>query len=175
MYQGASLWVDAWQCARTYGVQRPGKTSGAYNRSLSRLSAVGTWPGGQARPVSGPRTCRRSRESIARGVLRQAARRRALTIRSGRSDPGVTAGSRAAGTGAERRGLTSSDSHVPRVYLWYTFCTSDGPCGSTLLPCARDGNRRFGLRPRLGVTYRAGLQHTLKLFGRRYAAPVVSL
>src|SRR5208282_2660527 len=34
MYQGASLWVDAWQCARTYGVQRPGKTSGAYNRSL---------------------------------------------------------------------------------------------------------------------------------------------
>src|SRR5947208_9073984 len=36
MYQGASLWVDAWQCARTYGVQRPGKTSGAYNRSLWR-------------------------------------------------------------------------------------------------------------------------------------------
>ncbi len=34
VYQGASLWVDAWQCARTYGVQRPGKTSGAYNRSL---------------------------------------------------------------------------------------------------------------------------------------------
>ena len=34
MYQGASLWVDAWQCARTYGVQRPGKTSGAYNRLL---------------------------------------------------------------------------------------------------------------------------------------------
>src|SRR6266567_750610 len=35
-YQGASLRVDAWQCARTYGVQRPGKTSGAYNRSLWR-------------------------------------------------------------------------------------------------------------------------------------------
>src|SRR6266568_8158590 len=34
MYQHASLWVDAWQCARTYGVQRPGKTSGACNRSL---------------------------------------------------------------------------------------------------------------------------------------------
>ena len=32
VYQGASLWVDAWQCARTYGVQRPGKTSGAHNR-----------------------------------------------------------------------------------------------------------------------------------------------
>jgi hypothetical protein len=40
MYQGASLWVDAWQCARTYGVQRPGKTSGAYNRSLCHLAAV---------------------------------------------------------------------------------------------------------------------------------------
>src|SRR5208337_2289577 len=41
VYQGASLWVDAWQCARTYGVQRPGKTSGAYNRSLCYLVAVG--------------------------------------------------------------------------------------------------------------------------------------
>ena len=29
VYQGASLRVDAWQCARTNGVQRPGKTSGA--------------------------------------------------------------------------------------------------------------------------------------------------
>src|SRR5271165_7355486 len=40
MYQGASLWVDAWRCARTYGVQRPGKTSGAYNRSLYRSTPV---------------------------------------------------------------------------------------------------------------------------------------
>src|ERR1700730_12643856 len=40
MYQGTSLWVDAWQCARTYGVQRPGKTSGAYNRSLCRSAPV---------------------------------------------------------------------------------------------------------------------------------------
>jgi hypothetical protein len=40
MYQRASLWVDAWQCARTYGVQRPGKTSGAYNRSLCGSSAA---------------------------------------------------------------------------------------------------------------------------------------
>src|SRR5271165_3375524 len=40
MYQGASLRVDAWQCARTYGVQRPGKTSGAYNRSLCRFTPV---------------------------------------------------------------------------------------------------------------------------------------
>ena len=40
MYRGASLWVDAWQCARTYGVQRPGKTSGAYNRSLCRSAPV---------------------------------------------------------------------------------------------------------------------------------------
>src|SRR6266702_5392318 len=39
-YQGASLRVDAWQCARTYGVQRPGKTSGAYNRSLYRSTPV---------------------------------------------------------------------------------------------------------------------------------------
>ncbi len=46
MYQGESLWVDAWQCARTYGVQRPGKTSGAYNRSLSRTaSALSCYPG----------------------------------------------------------------------------------------------------------------------------------
>src|SRR4051794_1871750 len=27
---------DAWQCVRTYGVQRPGKTSGSCNRSLWR-------------------------------------------------------------------------------------------------------------------------------------------
>ncbi len=40
MYQGASLWVDAWQCARTYGVQRPGKTSGAHNRSLCGSAPV---------------------------------------------------------------------------------------------------------------------------------------
>jgi len=40
VYQGASLWVDAWQCARTYGVQRPGETSGAYNRSLCRSTPV---------------------------------------------------------------------------------------------------------------------------------------
>jgi hypothetical protein len=40
MYQGASLRVDAWQCARTYGVQRPGKTSGACNRSLCGSSAA---------------------------------------------------------------------------------------------------------------------------------------
>src|SRR6185437_13726047 len=32
VYHCASLWVDAWQCARTYGVQRLGETSGAYNR-----------------------------------------------------------------------------------------------------------------------------------------------
>src|SRR5216683_161927 len=43
VYQVASLWVDAWQCARTYGVQRPGETSGAYNRSLRYLLAVGGW------------------------------------------------------------------------------------------------------------------------------------
>src|SRR6266568_4831489 len=42
MYQLASLWVDAWQCARTYGVQRPGKTSGAYNRSLCCPNAAGS-------------------------------------------------------------------------------------------------------------------------------------
>jgi hypothetical protein len=38
--QGASLWIDAWQCVRTYGVQRPDKTSGAYNRSLCRYAPV---------------------------------------------------------------------------------------------------------------------------------------
>ena len=40
VYQGVSLWVDAWQCVRTYGVQRPGETSGAYNRSLCRSAPV---------------------------------------------------------------------------------------------------------------------------------------
>jgi hypothetical protein len=34
MYQGVSPRVDAWQCPRTYSGQRPGKTSGSYNRSL---------------------------------------------------------------------------------------------------------------------------------------------
>jgi hypothetical protein len=40
VYQGVSLRVDAWQCARTYGVQRPDKTSGSYNRSLCRAAPV---------------------------------------------------------------------------------------------------------------------------------------
>jgi len=40
VYQCVSLRVDVWQCARTYGVQRPGKTSGAYNRSLWRSAPV---------------------------------------------------------------------------------------------------------------------------------------
>src|SRR5438552_4381726 len=40
VYQYVSLWVDAWQCARTYGVQRPGRTSGAYNRSLCRSAPI---------------------------------------------------------------------------------------------------------------------------------------
>ena len=35
MHQGASLRVDAWQCLRTYRGQRPGRTSGACNRSLA--------------------------------------------------------------------------------------------------------------------------------------------
>jgi len=39
MYQGASPWVDAWQWPRTYSGQRPGGTSGAYNRSLSPCPA----------------------------------------------------------------------------------------------------------------------------------------
>ena len=34
MYQGGSLWVDARQWLRTYSGQRPGETSGAYNRWL---------------------------------------------------------------------------------------------------------------------------------------------
>ena len=42
MYQGVSLRVDAWQCPRTYSGQRPGKTSGAYNRSLCYPNAVGS-------------------------------------------------------------------------------------------------------------------------------------
>jgi len=40
VYQYVSLWVDAWRCARTYGVQRPGRTSGAYNRSLCRSAPI---------------------------------------------------------------------------------------------------------------------------------------
>jgi hypothetical protein len=69
-------------------------------------------------------------------------------IRSGRSDPGVTAGrSRAAGRVPERHRLTSSDSHVPRMHLWYTFDAP--PMGlqvSAASVCPR-WNRRFGLRP----------------------------
>ena len=40
MYQGVSPWVDAWQWLRTYSGQRPGGTSGAYNRSLCRSAPV---------------------------------------------------------------------------------------------------------------------------------------
>src|ERR1039457_4370200 len=40
LYQGVSLRVDAWHCPRTYSGQRPGKTSGAYNRSLCRSVPV---------------------------------------------------------------------------------------------------------------------------------------
>ncbi len=40
VYQDVSLRVDAWQCPRTYSGQRPGETSGAYNRSLCRSAPV---------------------------------------------------------------------------------------------------------------------------------------
>src|SRR5260370_25217032 len=40
VYQDVSLRVDAWQCPRTYSGQRPGETSGAYNRSLCRSVPV---------------------------------------------------------------------------------------------------------------------------------------
>jgi hypothetical protein len=40
MYQAVSLRVDARQWLRTYSGQRPGGTSGAYNRSLCHLMAV---------------------------------------------------------------------------------------------------------------------------------------
>jgi hypothetical protein len=40
VYQGVSPWVDAWQWLRTYSGQRPGGTSGAYNRSLCRSAPV---------------------------------------------------------------------------------------------------------------------------------------
>jgi hypothetical protein len=41
MYQDVSLWVDARQWLRTYSRQRPDRTSGAYNRLLCHLMAVG--------------------------------------------------------------------------------------------------------------------------------------
>ena len=79
MYQGVSPRVDAWQCARTYGGQRPGKTSGAYNRSLCRSTPVlSHYPGaGTARLTD---DCRASR---AGSVLRRPARagRRAGLVR----------------------------------------------------------------------------------------------
>jgi hypothetical protein len=43
MYDGASLRVDARQWLRTYSGQRPGKTSGAYNRSPYGSSAADLW------------------------------------------------------------------------------------------------------------------------------------
>jgi len=56
MYQGASLRVDAWQCPRTYSGQRPGGTSGAYNRSACRSAPVSSrYPGaGTARLTDVP-------------------------------------------------------------------------------------------------------------------------
>ena len=58
MYQGASPWVDAWQCARTYGVQRPGKTSGACNRSLCPSTPVlSGYPGTRTARLTGACPC----------------------------------------------------------------------------------------------------------------------
>ena len=72
MYRGVSLWIDAWQCARTYGVQRPGKTSGVYNRSLCRSAPVSSrFPGAGLRahpdlpPCPGAGPCRSSPRSPA--------------------------------------------------------------------------------------------------------------
>jgi len=52
MYQGVSPWVDARQWLRTYSGQRPGKTSGAYNRSLLRF--VGRRPVTKTQTASMP-------------------------------------------------------------------------------------------------------------------------
>jgi hypothetical protein len=47
MYQGVSPWVDARQWLRTYSRQRPGRTSGAYNRSPCRsVPVLSHYPGG---------------------------------------------------------------------------------------------------------------------------------
>src|SRR3984893_9280185 len=43
LYQGVSPWVDARQWLRTYSGQRPGETSGAYNRSLLRSDGGRPW------------------------------------------------------------------------------------------------------------------------------------
>jgi hypothetical protein len=49
MYQGVSPWVDAAQWLRTNSGQRPGGTSGAYNRSLCRSAPVlSRYPGAGA-------------------------------------------------------------------------------------------------------------------------------
>ncbi len=63
MYQCGSPRVDAWQCARTYGVQRPGRTSGACNRSLCGLLAVGMSREGQVHRDRARRRCRIARGS----------------------------------------------------------------------------------------------------------------
>jgi hypothetical protein len=53
VYQGASLRVDARQWLRTYSGQRPGGTSGSYNRSLRR-SAGPDWRGEHVSGVPEP-------------------------------------------------------------------------------------------------------------------------
>jgi hypothetical protein len=64
MYQRASPWVDAAQCVRTYGVQRRGGASGAYNRRL-RLHWVraGHLPAAEKR-CSGHRWCRQTGSGV---------------------------------------------------------------------------------------------------------------
>ncbi len=81
VYQCVSPRVDAWQCARTYGVQRPGKTSGAYNRSLCRSASV----------LSHYRTADSRAFRPAGSSLSSRARRRAGPVRT--RGPGGLAGS----------------------------------------------------------------------------------
>ena len=121
VYQGVSLRVDAWQCARTYGVQRPGETSGAYNRLLCYLVAVGNGKDAIGR-----------REAGGPPVHRCSARERQIAPAVCPRGPGTTAPDSHAlsllgcsNTGAVwlpgcgRRSAVSLQ--VPRMYFPYTF------------------------------------------------------
>jgi hypothetical protein len=70
MYQRASLRVDARQWLRTYSGQRPGKTSGAYNRSLCYLMAVGHGKDADRQAKAGQPPAPRRGEASPRWFLR---------------------------------------------------------------------------------------------------------
>jgi hypothetical protein len=125
MYQDVSLRVDARQWLRTYSGQRPGETSGAYNRSLCYLMAVGHGKDADRRAKAGqppaPGAARGGPELAPAVCPRVAPARPRRYPRPEPTEMQAMPSARLPGCAARGPGLSAMSSHVPGMYFPYAF------------------------------------------------------